>query len=97
MSKYVLKLFVTGKSPQSQRAVANLRWLCDERLDGAYQLDVIDILERPHAAQAERVFATPTLVKELPLPPRRLIGDLSDSQKVLEGLDVKGERLAEPN
>jgi circadian clock protein KaiB len=92
MSKYVFKLFVTGQSPRSQRAVANLRRLCDERLGGEYQLDVIDILERPQAAAADRVLATPTLVKELPLPPRRLIGDLSDPQKVLAGLDLKAER-----
>jgi circadian clock protein KaiB len=97
MPNYVFKLFVTGQSPRSQRAVANLRRLCDEDLQDAYHLDVIDILDRPQAAEDARVLATPTLVKELPLPARRVIGDLSDAEKVLAGLDLVSVRGALPS
>lgn len=96
MGKFVFKLFVMGQSPRSQRAVANLRRLCDERLGGAYDLDVIDVLERPQAAEDARILATPTLVKELPLPPRRVIGDLSDADTVLFGLDLSPGHPARP-
>jgi len=96
MSKFVFKLFVMGQSPRSQRAVANLRRLCDERLGGSYDLDVIDVLERPQAAEDARILATPTLVKELPLPPRRVIGDLSDVDNVLLGLDLSPGQPSRP-
>jgi circadian clock protein KaiB len=86
--KYVLKLYVTGQTPRSQRAIANLRRLCEEELEGAYEMMVIDVLERPQLAEDEKILATPTLVKELPMPMRRIIGDLSDSEKVLLGLDL---------
>jgi circadian clock protein KaiB len=88
MPHYIFKLFVMGQSPRSQRAVANLRRLCDERLGGTYDLDVIDVLEHPRAAEDARILVTPTLVKELPLPTRRVIGDLSDTEKVLAGLEM---------
>ena len=97
MATYAFRLFVTGRSPQSQRAVANLRRLCDEHLDGTYDLDVIDVLERPQAAETDRVLATPTLDKAFPPPPRRLVGDLADPQKVIAALDLAPGRLTRPD
>ncbi|WP_029893598.1 circadian clock protein KaiB [Desulfohalovibrio reitneri] len=85
---YVLTLYVTGKTPTSERAVANLRKICDEDLKGRYELRIVDILERPQLAEDEKILATPTLIKELPPPLRRVIGDLSDRDQVLLGLDV---------
>lgn len=92
MSKYILKLYVTGNTPRSDKAIANLREICDRDLKGAYELIVIDVLERPQLAEDERIIATPTLVRELPPPLRRIIGDLSDSDQVLLGLDVKSNK-----
>ena len=88
MSTYVIKLYVTGQTPRSRRAIDNLRRLCEEELQGQYDLVVIDVLERPQLAEDEKILATPTVVKELPLPIRRIIGDLSDSERVLLGLDL---------
>jgi circadian clock protein KaiB len=88
MSTYVIKLYVTGQTPRSGRAIDNLRRLCEEELQGQYDLVVIDVLERPQLAEDEKILATPTVVKELPLPIRRIIGDLSDSERVLLGLDL---------
>jgi circadian clock protein KaiB len=90
MERYLLKLYVTGQTPRSLRAIANLRRLCEEELGGRYEMVVIDVLERPQLAEDEKILATPTVVKELPLPIRRIIGDLSDSEKVLLGLDLRG-------
>ena len=87
--RYLLRLFVTGKTPRASAAVANLRRICDEDLDGRYELEVIDVLEQPDAAEAARVLATPTLIKMLPPPLRRIIGDLSDREKVLLGLELR--------
>ena len=88
MDKYVLKLYITGQTPRSQRAIANLRRICEGELRGLYEMVVIDVLERPQLAEDEKILATPTLVKELPLPIRRIIGDLSDTDRVLIGLDL---------
>jgi len=90
MSKAMLTLYVTGQTARSVRAIANLRQLCDEQLGGEYDMTVIDVLERPQLAEDEKILATPTLIKELPLPIRRIIGDLADTEKVLIGLDVVG-------
>ena len=87
MSKFVLRLYVTGRSPRSERAIANLKTLCEEELQD-YTLDIIDVLERPQLAENEKIMATPTLIKELPLPLRRIIGDLSAKDQVLVGLDL---------
>jgi len=84
-----LKLYVTGQTARSQRAITNLKRLCDEELRGEYALEVIDVLERPQLAEDEKILATPTVVKELPPPIRRIIGDLSDSDMVLLGLDLQ--------
>src|SRR5207244_9532174 len=74
LSKYVLKLYVTGKTPRAELAIANLRRICEEDLHGEYQLDIIDVLENPQAAEDEKILATPTLIKRLPPPLRRVIG-----------------------
>lgn len=88
-NKYRLKLYVTGQTARSQRAIANLRRICEEELNGEYEMLVIDVLERPQLAEDEKILATPTVVKELPTPIRRIIGDLSDTEKVLLGLDLQ--------
>ena len=88
MSRFVLKLYITGQTPRSTQAVANLRLLCENELGGQYELTIIDVLERPHLAEDAKILATPTLIKELPPPLRRIIGDLSDTEKVLLALDV---------
>jgi circadian clock protein KaiB len=88
LSTYILKLYVTGKTPRAEKAIANLRRICEEELHGQYELNIIDVLEHPQLAEDEKILATPTLIKRLPPPLRRVIGDLSDKEKVLLGLDV---------
>lgn len=88
MSVVLIKLYVTGRTPQAEAAIRNLKNICDEELQSQYQLEVIDVLERPQLAEDERILATPTLIKELPPPMRRIIGDLSDRERVLLGLDI---------
>ncbi len=85
---YVLRLFVTGTTPRSARAIQNIRAICEEKLQGRYRLEVIDIYQHPELARPEQVLVTPTLVKRLPAPMRRLIGDLSDYERVLASLDI---------
>jgi circadian clock protein KaiB len=85
---YVLRLYVTGLTPRSTRAIANLGSLCEEYLAGRHELEVIDLYQQPELAQGAQLVAAPTLVKELPLPVHRLIGDLSDQQRVLVGLGL---------
>ena len=85
---YVLKLYVTGKTPRSTQAVENLRAICDEYLEGRYDLEVIDIYQQPALLAGEQIIAAPTLVKMLPLPTRRLVGDMSNRRRVLVGLDL---------
>jgi circadian clock protein KaiB len=87
--KFVLKLYVTGTSPRTRQAIENLQRICEQDLHGRYQLDIIDVLEHPQAAEDDRILATPTLIKRLPPPLRRVIGDLSDKEKVLFGLEVR--------
>lgn len=87
-SRYLLRLYVTGMTARSVAAVARVRAVCDEHLPGRYELDVIDIYQHPELARTHQIIATPTLVKELPAPVRRLVGDLSDTGRVLAGLDV---------
>lgn len=86
---YLLRLYVTGTSPRAQVAIANLRRICEQELRGQYELEVIDVLEHPEQAEREKILATPTLIKQLPPPLRRVIGDLSDKDKVLLGLEVR--------
>lgn len=87
--KFLLKLYITGQTPKSERAVANIRRICEQELNGRYELVVIDVLERPQLAEDEKILATPTLTKELPPPLSRVIGDLSNIEKVLLGLDLQ--------
>ena len=89
MPDYLLKLFITGRTPRSERAIANMRRICEEELNSAYELVVIDVLENPELAEEEKILATPTLIKVLPPPLRRIIGDLSDTSKVIFSLDLK--------
>ena len=88
MSEYVLRLFVSGRTHQSEQAILNLRRICDEEFDGKYSMQVIDILESPELAEEAKIRATPTLIKDLPPPLRRVIGDLSDKDQVLFSLDL---------
>jgi circadian clock protein KaiB len=88
VSNYILKLYVTGKTPRAELAIANLRRICEEELGGEYEMQVIDVLENPQMAEDDKILATPTLIKRLPPPLRRVIGDLSDKDKVLLGLEV---------
>lgn len=88
MAKYLLKLYIAGQTTRTEQAIANLRAICDTDLSGQFELAVIDVLERPQLAENEKILATPTLVKELPPPLRRVVGDLSDRDAVLVGLDL---------
>ncbi len=85
---YLLKLYVTGSTPHSTKAIRNIRALCEEKLRGRYELEVIDIYQHPEDISPEQIVVTPTLIKKLPLPLRRIIGDLSDEHRVLVGLNL---------
>ena len=87
--RYVLRLYVTGMTPRSTEAFATIKALCEERLQGRYELEVIDIYQHPQLAIDEQIIAVPTLVKKLPAPLRRLVGDLSNEDRVLLGLDLR--------
>ena len=87
--KYLLRLYVTGMTPRSTEAIARIKAICEEHLVGRYELEVIDIYQHPSLAQGEQIVATPTLIKKLPAPLRRLVGDLSNKQRVLLGLDLQ--------
>ena len=86
--QYVLRLYVTGMTARSSRAVNNLRSICDEYLEGRYDLEVIDIYQQPALTKGEQIVAAPTLIKKFPLPMRRIIGDMSNREHVLLGLDL---------
>jgi circadian clock protein KaiB len=85
---YNLRLYVAGQTPKSIAAIANLRRLCEEHLAGRYSIDIVDLMRDPDLAQAHQIVAVPTLIRELPEPIRRIIGDLSNTQRVLLGLDI---------
>ena len=95
MNKYQLKLFITGHTLYSWRAINNLRRICEEDLGAKYELTIIDILEQPQVAEDEKILATPTLIKKFPLPVRRIIGDLSDTKQVLMGLELLHQESGE--
>ncbi|MGA3085803.1 MAG: circadian clock KaiB family protein [Thermodesulfobacteriota bacterium] len=88
-AKYVLRLYVTGMTPKSTQAIANVQKICEKHLAGRYELKVIDIYQQPKLAKGEKIIATPTLIKKLPLPLRKLIGDMSDTERFLVGIDLK--------
>jgi len=85
---YILRLYITGFSPRSARAISNIRKICEEHLDGRYDLEVVDVCQQPAQAQSEQILAAPTLIKKWPLPARRFIGDMSQSDRILLGLDL---------
>ncbi len=85
---YFLRLFVTGASPNSARAIANIKSICEQNLGTSYKLEIIDVYQQPLIAENEQIVALPLLIKKFPLPERRLIGDLSDTEKVLRGLGL---------
>ena len=87
--RYVLRLYVTGMTPRSTEAIAMIKSICKEHLEGRYDLEVIDIYQHPQLARDEQIIAVPTLVKHLPAPLRRFIGNLSDKDRVLLGLDLR--------
>jgi circadian clock protein KaiB len=89
--KYVLRLFIAGTTPKSSRAVANIKEICERDLEDRYDLEVIDIYQQPALAKGEQVIAAPTLIKKLPLPLRKFIGDLSDTKRLLVGLDLRAK------
>ena len=93
--RYLLRLYVTGMTTRSERAVRNLQDICDEFLKGRYDLEVIDIYQQPVLAKGEQIIAAPTLIKKLPLPMRRIIGDMSNRERVLLGLDLRS--VSRPN
>jgi circadian clock protein KaiB len=85
-------LYVTGLTPRSTRAIENVRKICEEHLEGRYDLAVIDVYQQPTLAKGEQIVAAPTLIKKLPLPLRRVIGDMSNTERVLLGLDLRTVR-----
>lgn len=87
--RYHLRLFVTGQTPRSTKSVENLKRLCDKYLKGRYELEVIDIYQQPAMASENQIIAAPTLIKKLPLPLRRLVGDFSNQDRVVLGLDLR--------
>jgi circadian clock protein KaiB len=88
-SKFELRLYVAGTSPKSSRAIANVRRICEERLAGRYELEVVDLHQSPHLAKGDQIVAVPTLIKSLPAPLRKLIGDMADADSILVGLDLR--------
>lgn len=86
---YELRLYIAGKTPKAITALKNLKKYCEEDLNCQYSIEVIDLLEQPQLAEGDQILAVPTLVKKVPEPMRRIIGDLSDREKVLVGLDIR--------
>ena len=91
-AKYLLRLYVTGTTGRSMRAIQNVRRICEEHLRGLYDLEVVDIYKNLPLARGDQIIAAPTLIRRLPEPLRRLIGDMSDEQRVLVGLDIRPRR-----
>ena len=89
MNKYILRLYITGSTSRSVLAITNLKKICEEYLEGRYELEVVDLYQKPSLAKGDQIIAAPTLIKKLPLPFRRIIGDMSNKEKVLLGLDLR--------
>jgi len=92
VDKYILRLYITGSTSRSLLALNNLKNICEQYIGGRYELEVIDLYQKPSLAVGDQIIAAPTLIKKLPLPFRRIIGDMSDKEKVLLGLDLKEEK-----
>jgi len=86
---YLLRLYITGITPRSTLAIQNVKKICEENLKGRYELEVIDIYQQPELAHDAQIIAAPTLIKKLPLPLRKLIGDMSNKERILVGLDLR--------
>jgi circadian clock protein KaiB len=93
---WVLRLYIAGRTPKAITALKNLKTICEEKLGGAYHIEVIDLLQKPRLARDNQILAVPTLVRKLPVSVRRIIGDLSDRERVLVGLDLIGHRHSQP-
>jgi circadian clock protein KaiB len=90
-TQYILRLYVTGATPQSIKAITNLKKICEEHLKNRYTLEIIDIYQQPHLAEGDQIVAAPTLIKKLPSPLKKLSGDMSNTERVLLGLDLKSK------
>jgi circadian clock protein KaiB len=88
-ARYVLKLYIAGMTPRSEAAIRSITAVCEEYLKGRYELEIVDVYQQPTLAHGEQIIAAPTLIKKLPLPLRRLIGDMANQEKVLVGLDLR--------
>jgi circadian clock protein KaiB len=88
-ARYVLRLYITGTTRHSLRAIVNIRKICEEHLQGRYELEIVDISARRTLVEGEQIIAAPTLIKQLPLPLRRFIGDMSQTERILLGLDLR--------
>lgn len=95
MAKWDLKLYVAGQTPKSLQAFANLKCICEEHLAGVYHIEVIDLRKSPQLAQGDQILALPTLVRKLPEPVRKIVGDLSNTERVLVGLDLRPRAVSE--
>ena len=91
-SKWELKLYVAGQTAKSLQAFANLKRICEEHLPGEYRIEIVDLLQSPQLAKGDQIFALPTLVRKLPEPVRKIIGDLSNTERVLVGLDLQARQ-----
>lgn len=87
--RWELRLYVAGQTPKSLLAFANLKKLCEQHLAGEYRIEIVDLLEKPQLAKGDQIFAIPTLVRKLPTPIKKIIGDLSNTERVLVGLDIR--------
>lgn len=87
--KWILRLYIAGQTPKCQTAFVNLQKICNEQLKGKFQIEVIDLLKNPQLSREHQILAIPTLVRKLPVPIKKIIGDLSDTERVLVGLDIK--------
>jgi circadian clock protein KaiB len=94
--RYVLRLYVTGMTPKSINAIENIKKICEENLKGRYELEIIDVYQQPECAKKEEIIAAPTLIKKLPLPLRRFIGDMSNKEKILVGLNLVPKKEEKP-
>jgi circadian clock protein KaiB len=92
-SEFDLRLYVAGQTPTAARAFANLRRICDEHLRGRYSIEVVDLIENPALGRGDQILAVPTLVRRLPAPIKKIIGDLSNTERVLVGLDLRARRV----
>ncbi len=87
--RWELKLYIAGQTSKSEKAIANLRRICEDHLEGRYSIEVVDLLENPNIAKEDQIVAIPTLIRQLPPPLKKIIGDLSKSDRVLVGLEIK--------